>query len=258
MKNLSFLGKLFYGLSILGIGVLHFIFPGFQPVVLPITPESTIHLTALVYLTGISFIVAGGAITFVKNVQKISLCLGIELLLFFILGHLPNRLKFHPEILGVWTDALKLLALSGGAFVVSVIFSNNYKTKFSGVIGKIAVIGKCFFAIMLVVFGIDHFLYPDLVKTMVPAWIPWNLFWTYFTGIALIGSGVAFFLNFRLKLIGLLLGLMLFLWLLLLHIPSSILHSVNNGVDIISSLECLAFCGIAILISQNPDKIKSI
>jgi hypothetical protein len=43
-------------------------------------------------------------------------------------------------------------------------------------------------------------------------------FWTYFAGVALIGSGIAIILKFRIELIGDLLGIMILLWFII-HIP---------------------------------------
>jgi uncharacterized membrane protein len=214
---------------------------------LPIPPEATNGLNFLVYVTGALLVVAGVAIAIGQRVRLVSLLLGTGLLLFFIAGHLPNRLMNSPTVLGAWTNALKILTLSGGAFVVSGVFSDGH-SKFAEALSKIAPYGKYFFAFMLVIFGIDHFLYADFVKTLVPTWIPGHLFWTYFAGVALIGSGLSIFINFKLKTISLLLGTMLIFWLVLLHIPRAITMDPTDGNEIISALECLAFSGIAFLL----------
>lgn len=205
MHTLKLAGKVFYGIGVAGIGVLHFIYSGFRPFILPVPAEVTKNLSTLVYLTGAILILAGVAIAALRKVTSIALYLGIFLLLFFLFGHLPNRVTNHPEILGMWTDALKILCLSGGAFIVATAFTENKVNAFE----KFARHGKYFFALLLVIFGIDHFIYTDFVKPLVPRWIPGELFWTYFAGIALIGSGVAIFINFKPRAIGILLGTML-------------------------------------------------
>ena len=248
MQQLKTIGKIFYGLGIAGIGVLQFIYPGFRPVLLPISPESTQHLNFLVYLSGAVLVFAGLFIAFRQKVKNISLFLGLLLLLFFLVGHLPNRLTNNAGILGAWTDALKILALSGGAFVVSNLYPNKKGNGVVSIIEKLAPYGKYFFATMLIIFGIDHFIYAGFVKTLVPAWIPGQLFWTYFAGIALIASGLAIFLNFKPKIISLLLATMLFIWLIILHIPRAIVAPItDNGNEWTSVFECLAFSGIAVL-----------
>lgn len=235
-------------MGIAGSAVLQLIYPGFRPVILPIPPEETEQINFLVYLTAAVLIFAGLFIAFARNVKTISLFLGLLLLLFFIIGHLPNRLRNDPGNLGAWTDALKILALSGGAFVVSRVFPFGKNNPVTNVLDKIAPYGKYFFALMLVIFGIDHLLYAEFVKFLVPEWIPGNLFWTYFGAAALIGSGLAIFINFKPRTISILLAIMLLLWLVVLHIPRAIAEpGTDNGNEWTSVFQCLAFCGLALL-----------
>ncbi len=249
MQQLKPIGRIFYGLGIAGIGILHFIYPGFRPVVLPIPAEETVHLEVFVYIVGALLTIAGLFIASGRGTRTAALLLGIFLLLLFLLGHLPNRLINDPANVGAWTDALKLLALCGGAFIVTKLFPGHDDEKLSDAPRKIAFMGKYFFAIMLIVFGIDHFLYADFVKTLVPEWIGANLVWTYIGGGALIGLGLSIILNIKMNLAGLLGGVMLLLWLVLLHIPRAIsMASMTDGNEIVSVFECLAFSGMSFLL----------
>jgi len=255
MKKFKLTAKIFYGLGIVGLGILHFFYAGFRPVILPIPPETTQHLSLLVYLTGAFLCVTGIAIVVSKNVKAVALWLGIVLLLFFILGHLYNRVTNQPTNIGAWTDALKLLSLSGGAFIVAKVFSNVDQSRLTASLSRISFLGKYFFGIMLIVFGIDHFIYLEFVKTLVPLWIPGNVFWTYVAGVALIGSGLAIVINFQRKLISILLGTMLFLWLIFLHIPRAVtMNTPSDPNEIVSVLECLAFSGMAFLLYFDDKK----
>lgn len=240
-------GRIFYGIGTAGIGFLHFFYPGFRPVILPIPPETTANINFLAYLTGAIIGLAALLIIFGRNVKSLSLFLGGFLLLFFLLGHLPNRLANQPGNLGAWTDALKCLTLAGGAFVVSRLYPDEKGNGFIIFLQKLAAYGKYFLALLLVIFGIDHFLYAEFVKTLVPDWIPGQIFWTYFAGVALIGAGLAIFINFKPKTISLLLAIMLLIWLLVLHIPRAFAApGTDNGNEWTSVFECLAFAGIAL------------
>lgn len=248
MQNSKHFGKLFYGLGMAGIGGLQFVFPWFRPVLLPIPPESTQNLTALVYLTGLALVASGLFIAFGRQVKTTALLLGPVLLLLLVFGHLPNRLTNHPEVLGMWTDALKLLALSGGAFMAASLFPENNTPGFLNIPARIAPYGRHFFGVMLLLFGIDHFLYIDFVKTLVPASIPGPEFWTYLTGVALIGAGVAMLIHFKPREVGLLLAGMLGIWLLVLHIPRAMAApATDNGNEWTSVFQCLAFAGMALM-----------
>ena len=257
MVNLKKVGRVFYGLGIAGIGILHFVFPGFRPIIIPVPPEATQNFYILIYIFALYLVASGLWIALGKYVKSISILLGYVLLLFLLLGHLPNRIKHHPEINGYWIDAFKLLALTGGAFVISLAFPDTFTSKFLEKAAKIARLGKYFFAIMLIDFGIGHLLNPRSVGGLVPKWIPFHVFWACFTGIALVGSGISIFINFRVKLIGLLLAIMLFSWLVLIHIPFAIRFPTwRSGENIVGSFECLAFCGIALIMALSPMNFK--
>lgn len=250
MLNISTIGRIFYGTGIAGIGLLHFFFKGFRPLLAPLQPIETESIQVLIYVLAVYLIVSGLLIVAGKSIRIVAGLLALVLLLFFLLGHLPNRLRYSPEILGAWTDAIKVLAISGGAFILSNT-DNSTKNRLFLPLQIAAQVGSYCFAFMLVVFGIDHFLYTSFVNTLVPAWIPMPGFWTYFTGFALLASGIAIAFKFWIYMVALLLAFMLFLWLILLHIPYSFIHTVNGGNDIISSFVCLTFCGIALLVAAQ-------
>ncbi len=95
-------------------------------------------------------------------------------------------------------------------------------------------------------FGIDHFLYAQGVATLVPAWIPGSLFWTYFAGVALVGAGIAIIIRFQLRMVAFLTGTMIFIWFLILHIPRAIaMPELLNGNEITSVMQSLAFSGVS-------------
>jgi uncharacterized membrane protein len=73
------------------------------------------------------------------------------------------------------------------------------------------------FGIPWIVFGIQHYMYADFVSTLVPAYMPWRLFWAYFTGTAMLAAGVAFVIRRHVQLAAFLLGCLLVLYLLMVH-----------------------------------------
>ena len=264
MENLIKTGRAFYGIGIAGIGVQQFIYADFRPVLLEQWPSWIPWLTAWAYLAGAALIIAGAIIIFSKNAAKTALVLGIAFLLFFLAFHVTYQLFGSPYSfhLGLWTNPLKELAFSGGAFVIAASYpaerlntDKSFRTRLSDIFIPY---GRIFFSIMMIVFGYDHFLYKEFVATLVPAWIPWHLFWTYFAGVALIGSGVCIIFKIKLKLVGLLLGIMIFIWFVILHIPRAIAAPyIDKGNEVTSVFEALAFSGIAFLIACMPQgKVK--
>jgi uncharacterized membrane protein len=85
---------------------------------------------------------------------------------------------------------------------------------------KIVQFGPVFFAIPLAIFGADHFIAAKFVAEIVPQWIPAHLFWVYFVGVALIAAALSLAANKVALLAATLLGIMLFLFVLLIHAPA--------------------------------------
>jgi uncharacterized membrane protein YphA (DoxX/SURF4 family) len=254
-------GRVFYGTALAGIGLQHFIYPVFQSLLLRGWPWPWPHdmptIRILVWLTGAALITAGAFIIFARNARNVSLVLGGFLLLLFLLFQVPFEILVDPasRFLGLWTNALKTLALSGGAFLIAESFpkEKNAGQKESGailILEKIMPLGRIFFSIMLICFGIDHFLYTAVVADMVPGWMSAHVFWTYFGGIALVGSGISILLKIKMKLVSILLGSMILIWFIFLHIPGAISDpSGQMGNEVTSAWSALAFSGIAFVIA---------
>ena len=256
-ENLFKTGRSFFAIAIAGIGFQHLFYGDFHPVILPAWP-SVAGVRFWAYFAGLSLIGAGFAIFFEKKARAVCLILGTVFLILLCFGHIPYEIIIDPNRkihLGLWTNALKELALSGGAFVVAGSFSEREadtlkKNALLMVLEKMIPAGSIFFSITMISFGIDHFYYTGNVATLVPPWIPYPVFWTYFAGIALIGSGVAIILKTELKKIGTMLGLMIFIWFVLLHVPRAIANPfAGKGNEVTSAFTALAFSGIALVIA---------
>lgn len=248
-------GRIFYGLAITGIGVLHFHLKGFRPLILAIQPENPEDVSMIAYIIGLYLMISGILIVFGKKLRTTSIILAYVFILFLVFGHLPKRFVEHPGELGAWTNALKLLALTGGAFLVSMINSENASNNNISKLGKLAPYGKYFFCTMFIAFGIDHFIYVEFVSGLVPKWVPFPIFWTYFTGVALLGAGISGFINFRINMVFQLAAVMLFIWLLTIHVVLAIKYPEwNNGENKTACCQCLAFSGIALLIAAASKK----
>jgi uncharacterized membrane protein YphA (DoxX/SURF4 family) len=252
--------RIFFGIGMMGIGIQHFIYSASRPVILPAWPQ-WIQTPVLAYLTGAAIVAAGVLILLGRNTKTISLLLGSFLLFCLIFIQCPFTLFIQPNSsahLGLWTDPLKELALSGGAFVMAGISSDASKHPSLLIIEKLVPLGKFFFATTLLLFGIDHFLYTEFVASLVPAWVPDHTFWAYLAGIALIGTGISIILKIKRRKIALLASAMLFLWLVLLHIPRAMADPYGaKGNEITSVFEALAFSGIALGIAVMKKQVKN-
>jgi len=90
------------------------------------------------------------------------------------------------------------------------------------------------------------------ISNLVPKFIPFPKFWTFMGGIALMGGAISIFMRHKTKEIMLLLAAVLFIWLLSLHLYYAIRYPQwNEGQNFVGVITCMAFCGIALMISQT-------
>lgn len=247
-------GQVIFGISLIGFGIQQFADSRFRPFLLTEWPAWMPGMETGVYLLSVILIFAGVSIITGWNARFVSLYTGILLLLVLLFFHLPHRLTHSPEVLAAWTNDLKLLALSGSCLITASTFKYNAagSSPLTRFLERLIPLGRIFFCLMLIIFGIDHFLYVDFVKTLVPTWIPGDLFWTYFAAIALIGSGAAILLKIKTRLVALLLAAMLFLWFAILHMPRGITfpYAQDNGNEVTSVLQSFGFGGVALMIAS--------
>jgi uncharacterized membrane protein len=117
---------------------------------------------------------------------------------------------------------------------------------------KITTLGRIFMAIALVVFGVQHFIYGGFVATLVPAFMPGRLFWAYFVGVAFFAAAIGILTKMLGRPAATMLGVMFFLFVVLLHIPR-IIGKSSDGNEWTSGFVALAMCGGAwILASAVP------
>ncbi len=84
---------------------------------------------------------------------------------------------------------------------------------------KVVALSNLCFALPLAVFGALHLSAARGLMNMVPAYIPWHLFWAYFVGVALIAASLSIATRIQVQWSGLLFGILMLLIEALLIIP---------------------------------------
>lgn len=108
--------------------------------------------------------------------------------------------------------------------------------------------GRYLYAIPFGIFGIFHFMMAGDMAGMVP--IPGGIFWVYLTGIALLAACVSFVIEKKVRLAGILLGVMLLIFVVSIHIPGAMAEdpaAAQNATT--SALKDLALAGAAFLLA---------
>ena len=247
----SNIGRIFYGLAMAGLGVQTVYYHDFPYMIIPPNHFWIPCLAIIAYIFGAFFILAGACIAIERRTGPIAFLLASVLLMIFCFYFMPYEFMDTTKSLqlGEWDNAEKELALSSGAFIIagSVSKQNNFRSSF---LRKLIPFGVILFALIITTFGIDHFLYANDVADYIPKWIPNRLVWAYFAGAGLLGSGVAIILKVKPQLSATLLGTMIFIWVIILHIPKAIASPfANMGSEVTSGLIALAYSGIAFVIA---------
>ncbi len=77
-------------------------------------------------------------------------------------------------------------------------------------------------AVPLAVFGAEHLFAPQLMINLVPRYMPGRSFWVYFVGCALIAAAVSIAARVAVRWSGLLFGIMMFLFVAMIHLPGAL------------------------------------
>jgi len=94
---------------------------------------------------------------------------------------------------------------------------------------KLITLGCIFFAVPLAVFAPEHFHGgPSYIQDMAPSWMPVRSFWPYFVGCALLAAATSLTVRKFVRLSSSLLGLMFFLFVCMIYMPSALTHLKNR------------------------------
>jgi uncharacterized membrane protein len=113
---------------------------------------------------------------------------------------------------------------------------------------KLVALGPVFIAVPIAIFGTEHFTAAQIVSGMVPAWIPSHMFWALLVGTCLIAAALSIAAGKQASLAAAMLGLMIVLFVFLIHIPN-IAAAPHNRILWVVGLRDLAFAGGAFALS---------
>ena len=125
----------------------------------------------------------------------------------------------------LWLHALSLAFLIAG-----LVFTLNRATVLADAPRYAAWIrfGPLFFALPLVIFGLQHFFLPHDVLGAVPSYMPARMFWVYFVGAALIAPALSLITGRMTRWAALLTGILLLLFVLMIYLPIVIRRADNR------------------------------
>jgi uncharacterized membrane protein len=160
--------------------------PGWEPV-----PESMPARQALAYLCDFVYLACGVGLLWRRTATLAARVLFVYLLLWLLLLRVPWMIV-SPQV-GTWWPASSTAMIAATAWVLYISLAGDWdRQRFGFFTGdKGLLIARMFFGLGLIPIGLAHFLYLEATAPLVPAWLQWPVFWSYFTGGAFIAAGLA-------------------------------------------------------------------
>ena len=256
MNTLLDFGRVFLAIPIGVFGVQYFIYghlEGGLPVVPPWIPGGFV----LAYVAGAILLVLSAGLLTKKYARLSAVLLGA--FLFFCVLFL-HTLHLHDVIHrgNDRTRAVEPLALAAAAWVLAGALPAK-ASSFPGrenLIAILAKIGRCVFVFALIVFGIQHFTYAEFIATLITSWIPFKLFWTYFTGVGMIAVALAIITGIYARFACLMLAAMFFLWVSVLHAPLVATH-LHNGNQWSSLFVAMAMGAASLILAASTQNRRT-
>ena len=124
---------------------------------------------------------------------------------------------------------------------------------------KMTTIGRILFAIPFAIFGINHFLMTDYYLGMLTSFIPLGAYTIILTGIMLIAVSISIISKIFVKLSTTLLAVLLFIFIITIHIPHLIIET-DKTISLIALLKDISLMGGSLMIagiySEEEESVK--
>ena len=237
------IGRLFFAVAVVGCGVQQILLGAFVRLV-PKIPAWMPGTAWLARVAGVVLVGIGVALLTGRRARPAALALAALLLACFAFLH-ARDLATNPGAAFMWTNPLKDLAVLGGVLILLPILPADGERGITAQqLDRGVGLGVVLLGVFLSFCGVEHFLYADFVTQLVPAWIPARRFWTYFTGVCLMAGGVGIVVPKTARLAAFLTGVMIFLWVVLLHVPRALAVPFDPG-ESSGVFEALGLSGVA-------------
>ena len=113
---------------------------------------------------------------------------------------------------------------------------------------QIATVGRILFALPFAVFGINHFLMMDYYMGMLTSFIPKTGWVLVLTGLIMIAASISIITKRFVRLSTLVLAVLLFIFILTIHIPH-LINKVDTTATLITLLKDISLMGGSLMIA---------
>ena len=229
-------------ISLVVFGVQHFIYGGFVATLVPAFMPGRLFWA---YFVGVAFFAAAIGIFTRMLARPAATMLGVMFFLFVVLLHIP-RIIGNSSNGNEWTSGFVALAMCGGAWILANAAPLEEREKADPFLR----LGRYFFALAFLAFGIQHLVFGRFAAGLGPPWIPGRPLLAYLFGLIFVAAGTAIIIGKQTHLAATLLASIALLYFLLLYIPLIIKH-LHDPLPWTRGFEILAMCGAALVLSSS-------
>jgi uncharacterized membrane protein len=241
-------GRIFVAISLIVFGVQHFIYGGFVATLVPAFMPRRLFWA---YFVGVAFFAAAAGILYKLLARAAATMLGVMFFLFVVLLHIP-RIIGNSSNGDEWTQGFVALAMCGGAWILA----NAAPLHERETPDPFLKLGRYFFALAFLAFGIQSFVYARFGAGLGAPWIPGPPLLACLFGLIFVGTGAAIMVGKKMLMAATLLASIAFLYFLLLYVPLIIKH-LHDPLPWTRGFEILAMCGAALVLASGlPEEEK--
>jgi uncharacterized membrane protein len=212
------LGRPMIAVGLLGFGALSLVYDDFgldwQRV-----PDLVAARGLLAYVAGAIEVVAALALLLRRTSALAAFVLTPYTLLWVLLLDVPPLLSnFGVE--AAWLSVGERTELFAGVWILAITLARaqNRATLEHFTSDQALRVARIIFGLALIPVGLSHLVYPEAVS-LVPAWLPFRIFWLYATGLGHIAAGVALLVSVLPRLAAVMEAAMMTSFVLLIHVP---------------------------------------
>lgn len=249
LRDPEFIARLF-GASLALVGLLHLIFGEATTRLFPAWPAGLPGRPWWAHAAGATLMVAGTLLLLRRRDRQAAATIGVVVALAVMSQRVPQVFA-NPTSGNAWLGLFKFAALAGGACLVG-----HWSTgaaahpSLARLLAWGARATPWLMAGFMAISGYLHLRYTASVTRLLPDWMPWQMFWVRFTGIALIAGGLGLVVRSVARLAASLTAAMIFGFFLLVHIPRTVAAPLGS-TGWLELGESMAFCAIALLLAVS-------